>query len=43
MGKGHGIEELSGFAMEFIKKAGKQALTYFGKGKPQFPNLLYFT
>jgi len=33
--KGHGIEELIGFAMEFIKKAGKQALPYFGKGKPQ--------
>jgi myo-inositol-1(or 4)-monophosphatase len=33
--KGHGIEELSGFAMEFIKKAGEQALPYFGKGKPQ--------
>ena len=33
--KGHGIDELSGFAMEFIKEAGKQALPFFGKGKPQ--------
>lgn len=34
--KGHGIEELSGFATEFIREAGKQALAYYGKGKPQF-------
>jgi len=34
--KGHGIDDLSGFAMEFIKKAGKQAMPFFGKGKPQF-------
>jgi len=33
--KGQGIDELSGFAMEFIKEAGKQALPFFGKGKPQ--------
>ncbi len=35
MGKDHGIEELSGFAMAFIKEAGKKALPYYGKGKPQ--------
>jgi len=36
MGKtGHGIEELSGFATEFIKDAGKKALAFYGKGKPQ--------
>jgi len=33
--KGHGIEELSGFAMEFIKQAGKKALPFYGKGRPQ--------
>lgn len=33
--KGHGIEELSGFAMEFIKAAGKKAMPYFGTGKSQ--------
>ncbi len=33
--KGHGIEELSGFATEFIKYAGKKALAFYGKGKPQ--------
>ena len=33
--KGHGIEELSGFASEFIKHAGKKALAFYGKGKPQ--------
>ena len=33
--KGHGIEELSEFATEFIKKAGKKALAFYGKGKPQ--------
>jgi myo-inositol-1(or 4)-monophosphatase len=33
--KGYGIEELSGFAMEFIKEAGKKALPYYGKGQPQ--------
>jgi myo-inositol-1(or 4)-monophosphatase len=33
--KGHGIEELSGFAMEFIKQAGKKALAHYGKGRPQ--------
>ena len=35
MGKGHGIEELSGFATEFIREAGKKALAFYGKGKPQ--------
>jgi myo-inositol-1(or 4)-monophosphatase len=34
-GKGHGIEELSGFAMEFIQEAGKKALPFYGKGKTQ--------
>ena len=33
--KGRGIEELSGFATEFIKKAGKKALVQYGKGRPQ--------
>jgi myo-inositol-1(or 4)-monophosphatase len=33
--KGHGIEELSGFATDFIKIAGKKALAFYGKGKPQ--------
>ena len=33
--KGHGIDDLSGFAMECIKEAGKQAMPFFGKGKPQ--------
>jgi myo-inositol-1(or 4)-monophosphatase len=33
--KGHGIEELSGFATEFIKDAGEKALAFYGKGKPQ--------
>ncbi|UCG07457.1 MAG: hypothetical protein JSV83_02025 [Desulfobacterales bacterium] len=33
--KGHGIEELSGFATEFIKQAGKKALAHYGKGRPQ--------
>ncbi len=33
--KGLGIEELSGFATDFIKEAGKEALAYYGKGKPQ--------
>jgi myo-inositol-1(or 4)-monophosphatase len=33
--KSHGIEELSEFAIEFIKAAGKKALIYYGKGKPQ--------
>ncbi len=32
--KGHGIDELSGFALEFVKEAGKKALAYYGKGKP---------
>ena len=35
VGKGHGIEELSGFAMGFIKQAGKKALSLYGKGRPQ--------
>jgi fructose-1,6-bisphosphatase/inositol monophosphatase family enzyme len=34
--KGHGIEELSEFAMEFIKKAGKKALPFYGKGQTRF-------
>jgi myo-inositol-1(or 4)-monophosphatase len=33
--KGHGIEELNGFATEFIREAGKKALAFYGKGKPQ--------
>jgi myo-inositol-1(or 4)-monophosphatase len=33
--KGHGIDELSGFATEFIKQAGKKALPFYGKGQPQ--------
>ncbi len=33
--KGQGVEELSGFAMEFIKQAGKKALPFYGKGKTQ--------
>jgi myo-inositol-1(or 4)-monophosphatase len=33
--KGHGIEELSDFAMEFIQKAGKKALGHYGKGRAQ--------
>jgi myo-inositol-1(or 4)-monophosphatase len=33
--KGHGIEELSGFATEFIKQAGKKALPFYGNGQPQ--------
>ena len=33
--KGYGIEELSEFATEFIKEAGKKALAFYGKGKPQ--------
>ena len=33
--KGHGIEELSGFATEFIRQAGKKAMPFYGKGKPQ--------
>lgn len=32
---GHGIEELSKFALEFIKQAGKKALAHYGKGRPQ--------
>ena len=28
--KGHGFEELSEFAMEFIKQAGKKALPFYG-------------
>jgi myo-inositol-1(or 4)-monophosphatase len=35
VGKGRGIEELSGFATEFIKQAGKKALAHYGKGRPQ--------
>ena len=31
--KGQGIEELSKFAMEFIKQAGKKALPFYGKGQ----------
>ena len=31
--KGHGVEELSEFAMEFIKQAGKKALPFYGKGQ----------
>jgi hypothetical protein len=31
--KGHGIEELSEFAMGFIKQAGKKALPFYGKGQ----------
>jgi len=30
---GHGFEELSEFAMEFIKQAGKKALPFYGKGQ----------
>ena len=33
--KGHGIDELNGFATDFIKEAGKKALIFYGKGKPQ--------
>jgi myo-inositol-1(or 4)-monophosphatase len=35
VGKGRGIDELSGFATEFIKEAGKKALGRYGKGRPQ--------
>ena len=35
VGKGRGIDELSGFATEFIKEAGKKALAHYGKGRPQ--------
>jgi myo-inositol-1(or 4)-monophosphatase len=31
--KGRGIEELSDFAMVFIKDAGKKAMSHYGKGK----------
>jgi myo-inositol-1(or 4)-monophosphatase len=31
--KGHGVEELSEFAMEFIKQAGKKAMPFYGKGQ----------
>ena len=33
--KGYGVEELSAFATEFIKEAGKKALAFYGKGQPQ--------
>ncbi len=33
--KGHGIEEVSGFAVEFIIQAGKKAMPLYGKGRPQ--------
>jgi myo-inositol-1(or 4)-monophosphatase len=35
VGKGHGIDELSGFAMKFVQQAGKKALAHYGKGNPQ--------
>ena len=31
----HGIDELSGFAMDVIHEVGEKALEYYGKGKPQ--------
>ena len=33
---GQNVEELSEFAMEFIRKAGDTALEFYGKGKAQF-------
>lgn len=33
--KGHGIEDLTGFAMELIRQSGEKALSYYGKGKFQ--------
>jgi myo-inositol-1(or 4)-monophosphatase len=33
--KGRGIDELKGFAVDFIKEAGKRALAHYGKGRPQ--------
>jgi len=32
--KGHGVDDLSKFAMDFIREAGKKALAHFGKAKP---------
>lgn len=32
--KRHGIEELTQFAMEMIRRSGEEALTYYGKGNP---------
>ena len=33
--KDEGIEELTRFAMEVIQLSGEEALSYYGKGKPQ--------
>jgi len=32
--KRHGIEDLTRFAMEVIKRSGEEALSYYGKGNP---------
>lgn len=32
--KSHGIEDLTQFAMEVIRGSGEEALSYYGKGKP---------
>lgn len=32
--KRHGIEELTQFAIEMIRRSGEEALTYYGKGNP---------
>ena len=30
----HGIEELTGFAMDIIHQVGEKSLSYYGRGKP---------
>jgi myo-inositol-1(or 4)-monophosphatase len=32
--KSHGIEDLTQFAAEVIRRSGEEALSYYGKGKP---------
>ena len=32
--KRHGIKTLTKFAMEVIRRSGKEALSYYGKGNP---------
>ena len=33
--KSHGIEDLTQFAVEVIRRSGEEALSYYGKGSPQ--------
>ncbi|NOQ20690.1 MAG: inositol monophosphatase, partial [Desulfobacterales bacterium] len=33
--KRHGIEELTQFAMEVIRRSGEEALSFYGKGNPR--------